>query len=64
MLDAAENVAFLRPDGRPLPETPAPPDWTGRALAPVRARLERDGVSIDPEPSRPTGAASVSTWIG
>ena len=52
-LDAAGDVKFIRPDGRPLPEAPAPPDWTGRALAPVRARLERDGVSIDPDTLTP-----------
>ena len=52
-LDAAGNVAFIRPDGRPLPEAPALPDWTGRPLAPVRARLEREGVSIDPDTLTP-----------
>ena len=52
-LDATGDVKFIRPDGRPLPEAPAPPDWTGRALAPVRARLERDGVSIDPDTLTP-----------
>ena len=52
-LDAAGNVAFVRPDGRPLPEAPAPPPWTGRPLAPVRARLERDGISIDPDTLTP-----------
>ena len=52
-LDAAGNVAFARPDGRPLPEAPAPPDWTGRPLAPVWARLEREGISIDPDTLTP-----------
>ena len=52
-LDAAGDVEFVRPDGRPLPEAPAPPDWTGRALAPVRARLDREGVSIDPDTLTP-----------
>ena len=52
-LDAAGNVEFVRPDGRPLPEAPAPPAWTGRPLAPVRARLERDGISIDPDTLTP-----------
>ena len=52
-LDATGNVEFFRPDGRPLPEAPAPPDWTGRPLAPVRARLERDGISIDPDTLTP-----------
>ncbi len=52
-LDAAGNVEFLRPDGRPLPAAPAPPDWTGRALAPVRARLEREGMETDPDTLTP-----------
>ena len=52
-LDAAGNVEFFRPDGRPLPEAPAPPEWTGRPLAPVRARLERDGISIGPDTLTP-----------
>ena len=52
-LDATGGVEFIRPDGRPLPEAPAPPDWTGRPLAPVRARLERDGISIDADTLTP-----------
>ncbi len=52
-LDAAGNVEFVRPDGRPLPEAPAPPAWTGRPLAPVRARLEREGIEIDPDTLTP-----------
>ena len=52
-LDAAGNVEFVRPDGRPLPEAPAPPEWTGRPLAPVRARLEREGIEIDPDTLTP-----------
>ena len=52
-LGAAGNVGFIRPDGRPLPEAPALPDWTGRPLAPVRARLERDGMEIDPDTLTP-----------
>ena len=51
--DATGNVEFVGPEGRPLPEAPAPPDWTGRPLAPVRARLEREGVSIDPDTLTP-----------
>ena len=52
-LDAAGDLGFVRPDGRPLPEAPAPPDWTARPLAPVRARLEREGVEIDPDTLTP-----------
>ncbi len=52
-LDASGSVGFVGPDGRPLPEAPAPPDWAGRPLAPVRARLERDSISIDPDTLTP-----------
>lgn len=52
-LDAAGDVEFIRPDGRPLPEAPAAPVWTGPPLAPVTARLEREGVSIDPDTLTP-----------
>ena len=52
-LDAAGNVEFVRPDGRPLAEAPALPDWTGRPLAPVRTRLEREGIEIDPDTLTP-----------
>ena len=52
-LDAAGDVEFVRPDGRRVPEAPAPPDWTAPPLAPVTARLERDGISIDPDTLTP-----------
>ncbi len=52
-LDATGDVKFIRPDGRPLPDAPSPPDWTGRPLAPMRALLERDGVSNDPDTLTP-----------
>ena len=52
-LDAVGDVKFLRPDGHPLPEAPAPPVWTGPPLAPVTVRLERDGVSIGPDTATP-----------
>ena len=52
-LDAAGGVVFRRPDGRPLPEAPAAPAWTGPPLAPATARLERDGVSIGPDTATP-----------
>ena len=42
-------MAFLRPDGRPLPEAPAAPDWEGPALAPVDRRLADAGMGIDAE---------------
>ena len=52
-LDAAGDMEFVRPDGRPLPEAPAAPAWTGEPLAPVTTRLERDGVTIGPDTATP-----------
>ena len=52
-LDAAGGVEFLRPDGRPLPEAPAAPEWTGPPLAPVTARLQHEGVAIDADTATP-----------
>ena len=46
-VDGDGAIAFLRPDGRPLPEAPAAPDWDGNALAPVDRRLADAGVGID-----------------
>ena len=52
-LDAAGEVQFTRPDGRPFPVAPPPPLWTDAALAPVTERLEREGVDIDSEAAPP-----------
>ena len=52
-LAAKGGVRFVRPDGRPLPEAPAAPAWSGEPLAPVMARLEREGVAIDPHTATP-----------
>ena len=46
-LDAAGDVQFMRPDGRPFPAAPPLPLWTGAALAPVTERLEQERVEID-----------------
>ncbi|MCY4662699.1 MAG: DUF222 domain-containing protein [Acidobacteria bacterium] len=46
-VDASGAVTFLRPDGRPLPQAPAPPHWDGSALAPVDRRLAAAGIGID-----------------
>ena len=48
-VDGAGAIAFLRPDGRPLPEAPAAPDWDGTVLAPVDGRLAEAGIGIDAE---------------
>ena len=52
-LDAAGEVEFLRPDGRPFPTAPPPPLWTGAPLAPVTERLDEDGVAIDSQTATP-----------
>ena len=52
-LDGTGDVQFVRPDGRPLLAAPPAPAWTGPPLAPVTARLERDGVSIGPDTATP-----------
>ena len=46
-MDAGGTATFLRPDGRPLPEAPAPPHWDGPAMAPVAGRLAAAGIGID-----------------
>ncbi len=48
-VDGDGAIAFLRPDGRRLPEVPAAPDWDGPALAPVDRRLADAGIGIDAE---------------
>ena len=52
-LDAAGDVQFTRPDGRPFPAAPPPPLWSGTALAPVTERLEQEGVDIDSQAAAP-----------
>ena len=52
-LDAAGEVAFTRPDGRPFPQAAPPPLWTGEALAPENERLEQDGIEIDAHTATP-----------
>ena len=52
-LDAAGEVAFTRPDGRPFPQAAPPPLWAGEALAPVNERLEQEGIEIDAHTATP-----------
>ena len=52
-LDAAGEVAFSRPDGRPFPQAAPPPLWAGEALAPVNERLEQEGIEIDAHTATP-----------
>ena len=51
--DATGAVRFTQADGRPLPEVPEAPRWTGAALAPVDARLAAEGVEMGPETAAP-----------
>ena len=51
--DATGAARFTQADGRPLPEAPESPRWTGAALAPVDARLAAAGVEIGPETAAP-----------
>ena len=64
-LDAAGEVKFLRPDGRPFPAAPPPPLWTGAPLAPATERLEQDGVTIDAQTATPAwkGERMDINWV-
>ena len=53
-LDAAGEVEFLRPDGRPFPAAPPLPLWNGAPLAPTNERLEQDGIEIDSQTATPS----------
>ena len=64
-LDAAGEVEFLRPDGRPFPAAPLPPLWSGAPLAPVTERLDQDGVTIDGQTATPAwkGERMDINWV-
>ena len=51
--DAAGEPRFVRPDGQALPEAPAPAVVTGRPLASVMARLDREGIRPGPHTATP-----------
>ena len=53
-IDAAGDVKFLRPDGRPLPEAPPAPAWTGPALEPTNDGLAAAGIEIDADTATPS----------
>ena len=53
-MDAAGDVQFLRPDGRPLPEALPAPAWTGPALQPTDADLAAAGIEIDADTATPS----------
>ncbi|MCY4659087.1 MAG: hypothetical protein OXF93_04635 [Acidobacteria bacterium] len=52
-LDAAGDVHFLRPDGRPLTEAPPTPVWAGPSLGPTNDRLAVAGIEIDARTATP-----------
>ncbi len=52
-LDAAGEVEFMPPNGRPFPVAPPPLLWTGAPLAPVTERLGQDGIEIGAQTATP-----------
>ena len=57
LLPADGPARFFRADGKPLPEAPPAPGWSGAPLAPTVARLETEGLSID-------GKTATPHWFG
>ena len=53
-IDAGGDVKFLRPDGRPLPQAPPAPAWTGPALQPTNDALAAAGIEIGPDTATPS----------
>ena len=47
------DAAFCWPDGRPFPDAPAAPRWTGPPLAPTSAHLAAAGIEIGPDTATP-----------
>ena len=52
-LDPAGHAVFVWPDGRPFPDVPPAPRWTGRPLAPTDGRLAAADIEIGPETATP-----------
>lgn len=55
------DAAFCWPDGRPFPDAPAAPRWSGPPLAPTGAHLAAADIEIGPDTATPDGTASGST---
>ena len=53
-LDADGGVQFEGPDGRPLPEAPPAPAWTGPALQPTNDGLAAAGIEIGADTGTPS----------
>ena len=47
------DARFFWPDGRPFPEAPAAPDWTGAPLAPTNRGLAAAGITLDKDTATP-----------
>ena len=47
------DAAFCWPDGRPFPDAPPAPRWTGPPLAPTGAHLAAAGIEIGPDTATP-----------
>ena len=53
-IDAAGDVRFAHPDGRPLKEAPPAPAWTGPALKPTDDGLAAAGIEIGADTATPS----------
>ena len=53
-VEADGRVQFLGPDGRPRPEAPPAPAWTGPALQPTNDGLAAAGIEIDADTATPS----------
>jgi len=47
------DARFFRPDGRPFPDAPPAPDWTGEPLTPTDRDLATAGITIDTDTATP-----------
>ncbi len=52
-MSATGEAEFRWPDGRPFPDVPPAPQWSGPPLAPTDARLDAAGVVIGPDTATP-----------
>jgi len=55
------ELRFRRPDGRPLPEVPRPPEVLEDPVNALRARHDAEGLVLNARTTTPGGWGSVST---